>query len=136
MSLFMWKPEYTVNEAALDDHHRHLFAVLNSVYENVMNSEELGSVLPQIDELAKYTKYHFSAEEQYMRETGFAGIEGHIAKHLEFTHTIETLRASYHNNDLEVAREMIIVLGEWLLQHVLKEDMKYARLHQALKELT
>ena len=127
MSLFSWKPEYSVNEALLDRHHQQLFTVLNSVYENVMNSAELDSILPQIDELSKYTDYHFSTEEQYMRERGFPEIDDHIAKHREFTQTIAALRASYHNNDLEVARELIIVLGEWLLRHVLKEDMKYAR---------
>ena len=63
-----------------------------------------------------------------MKKTGFPGIDGHIAKHIEFTNRIETLRASYHDNDLEVSKDLIIVLGEWLLQHVIKEDMKYTEL--------
>lgn len=128
MSLFTWKPEYSVNDAVLDEHHRELFSVINVVYENVMNSREIDCVLPKIDQLSEYTNYHFAAEEQYMREKGFPGIEDHVAQHREFTHTIETLRASYNNNDLEVSRDLIIVLGEWLLQHVLKEDRKYAAL--------
>lgn len=128
MTLFTWKPEYSVNDAALDEHHQKLFSVINSVYENVMNSREVDCVLPKIDLLSEYTKYHFASEEQYMREKGFPEIEDHLAKHREFAHTIETLRASYHNNDLEVSRDLIIVLGEWLLQHVLKEDRKYASL--------
>ena len=127
MTLFSWKPEYSVNEAILDRHHQQLFAVLNSVYENVMNSPELDCVVPKIDELSNYTKYHFSTEEQYMREHGIPEIDDHIAKHREFTNTIETLRASYHNNDLEVAKDLIVLLGEWLLQHVLKEDLKYSQ---------
>lgn len=127
MSLFVWKPEYSVHEEKLDSHHQQLFSVLNSVYENVMNNSELDGVLPKIDELSEYTKYHFLAEEQYMKEINFPGAEEHIAKHREFTHKIEALRGSYHNNDLEVAKELIVVIGEWLLQHVLKDDMKYSR---------
>jgi hemerythrin-like metal-binding protein len=127
MSLFIWKPEYSVHEAELDQHHQQLFSVLNTVYENVMNSTELACVLPKIDQLSEYTKYHFSTEEQYMREQHFPGIDAHIAKHTEFTHTIDTLRERYHDNDLEVAGELIVVLGEWLLQHVIKEDIKYSR---------
>jgi hemerythrin len=92
-----------------------------------MNSPELDSVVPKIDELANYTKYHFSTEEQYMRDHCIPDIDDHIAKHREFKHTIDTLRASYHNNDLEVAKDLIVVLGEWLLQHVLKEDLKYSQ---------
>ncbi len=128
MSLFAWKAEYSVNEAALDSHHKELFSILNTVYENVMNSTEVDCVLPKIDELLAYTSYHFSAEEQYLREKDFPGIDDHMAEHKEFTHAIETLRTSYHNNDLEVSRDLIIVLGEWLLRHVIKEDRKYAEL--------
>lgn len=126
MSLLSWKPEYSVNEKLLDSHHQQLFAVLNSVYENVMNSPELDCVLIKINELSTYTNYHFSSEEQYMRDHGFSGTDDHIAKHREFSHTVEALRTRYHDNDLDVAKELIIVLGEWLLQHVLREDRKYA----------
>jgi len=136
MSLFTWKPEYSVNDAVLDEHHQKLFSVINLVYENVMNSREIDCVLPKIDQLSEYTNYHFAAEEQHMREMGFPGIEDHVARHREFTHTIETLRASYNNNDLEVSRDLIIVLGEWLLQHVLKEDRKYAALPAKISDRT
>lgn len=125
MSLFRWKPEYSVNEAVLDHHHQQLFSVLNSVYENVMNSSELDCVLPKIEALSRYTDYHFSAEELYLREIGFPAIDEHIAKHRKFARTIESLRDHYHNNDLEISRELIVVLGEWLLHHVLREDRMY-----------
>ncbi|HXE95985.1 MAG TPA: hemerythrin family protein [Dongiaceae bacterium] len=134
MSLFSWKPEYSVHDASLDSHHQKLFAILNSVYENVMNSCELDCILPMIDELSAYTKYHFTAEEQYMREKGIPGIDVHMEEHREFTHKIETLRTSYHNNDLEVSRDLIIVLGEWLLKHVIKEDRKYAEISAGPRE--
>jgi len=126
MSLFAWKPEYSVHVADLDSDHQKLFSILNSVYENVMSSLEVDCVLPKIDQLSTYTNFHFSKEEQYMREKGYSGVEDHIAKHREFTRSITALRNGYHNNDLEVSRELIIVLGEWLLRHVLKEDRKYA----------
>jgi hemerythrin-like metal-binding protein len=126
MSLFTWKPEYSVNDQELDKHHQQLFAVLNSVYENVMNSPELDSVLPKIDQLHEYTNIHFLTEEQYMKDNGFPDIDAHIEKHREFATTIDALRTGYHNNDLEVAKDLLVVLGEWLLQHVIKEDRKYS----------
>jgi hypothetical protein len=87
MPLLNWKPEYFVNVAELDNHHHELFDLLNTVYENVMNSLEGDCVLPIIDKLSEYTRYHFSAEEQYMREKVFQGIDEHVAKHKEFSHT-------------------------------------------------
>jgi len=131
MPLLRWNPTFSVNDAEIDTHHQKLFELLNTAYETVMNTSEVGCVLPMIDALSEYTRYHFSTEERYMREKGFHEIDGHIAQHREFAHSIETLRSHYHNNDLEVAKELIIVLGEWLLHHVLKDDMKYAAVPSA-----
>jgi hemerythrin-like metal-binding protein len=127
MPLLNWKAEYSVNQEVLDSHHKQLFSLLNMVYENVMNSLEVCSVLPLIDELMEYTRSHFTMEEQFMKDHGYQGIDTHISKHREFTHTIEAIKSHYHGNNLEAAQELMVVLGEWLLQHVLKEDMKYSR---------
>ena len=128
MPLITWKPEYSVNEAELDSHHQKLFQIINTVYRNVMTSPKVDSILPMIDELSAYTRYHFAAEEQYLRERGFLDIEDHIAKHRELTLKIEALRMSYNDNDLDVSGELIVLLGEWLLRHVLREDRKYSNL--------
>jgi hemerythrin len=134
MPLLSWDPGYSVKEEVLDNHHQELFDLLNTVYENVMNSLEVECVLPIIDKLSEYTRYHFSAEEQYMREKEFHGIDEHIAKHKEFTQTVETLKSRYHDNDLDVTRELIIVLGEWLLHHVLRDDMMYSAMPAEISE--
>lgn len=134
MPLLRWKQEYSVNNAELDTHHQKLFSLLNTTYENMMSSQEVDCVLPLIDELREYTRYHFAAEEQHLRDTGFPGCEGHISQHREFTRSIESLKAHYHGNNLEASQELIVVLGEWLLQHVLKEDMKYAELPSGSSE--
>ena len=124
--LLSWKPEYSVNEAELDSNNMKLFDILNKVYENLMNSLEVDCVLPIIDELSQHTTSHFTAEEQHMREKEFHEINTHITKHREFTNTIETLKAQYNGNNLEVAKGLIILLGNWILSHVLTEDKKYS----------
>lgn len=134
MSLLIWKPEYSVHEPTLDSHHQKLFGILNTLYESVMNSSDLDCVPSLFNELSGYTRDHFSAEEQYMADKGFCGIGDHISKHLEFSRKIEKLKPQYHGHDLEVTRELIIVLGEWLLHHVIKEDRKYAEMSLCVKE--
>jgi len=134
--LLSWKPEYSVKEADLDSHHIRLFDILNTVYENVMNSTEVDCVLPIIDELSQYTRNHFFLEEQNMREKEFHEIDYHIAKHRGFTNTIDALKAHYHGNNLEITRELIIVLGDWLLNHVLKDDIKYSKVSTDIRKYT
>jgi len=128
MPLLNWRPEYSVNEAELDRHHQEMFHILNSVYDDVMNSRGSGFVLPNIDRLTAIAERHLSVEEQHLRAMRVPDIENHVAKHREFTQTIERIRAGYHDNDLEASRELIIVLGEWLIHHVVKEDRKYTHL--------
>jgi hemerythrin-like metal-binding protein len=110
----------------LDEHHNKLFSLLNSVYENVMTSPDVNFILPIIDELSEYTRMHFSAEEQHMRDLGFKEIDAHTAKHRDFSNKLEIMKSHYHGNNLEAAQELMVVLGDWLLSHVIKEDIKYS----------
>jgi len=125
MPLLNWKPEYSVNKEELDRHHQEMFHILNSVYDNLMDSSEPTYLLPSIDRLSGIAKYHLSLEEQCLKEMCVPDIEDHIAKHREFTESIEMIRNDYDDNYLEASKELIILLGEWLFNHVLKEDRKY-----------
>ena len=126
--LLIWMPEYTVNNEELDSHHQNMFHILNSVYENIMNSLEEDCILPTIDELSILSTCHMTAEEKYMKEMCDPDIDDHIAKHREFAHKIETLRIKCHDNNLETTKELIAVLGNWLLRHVINDDWKYSLL--------
>ena len=128
MPLLKWKPEYSVNEAELDSHHKRLFSILNTAYEDVMNSLEVNCIVSVVDELSEYVNYHFAAEERLMKERGYQGIDAHIAEHRLFSQNIETLKANHHDNNLEATKELIIVLGNWVLHHILMEDRKYSDL--------
>jgi hemerythrin len=126
--LLRWIPGYSVNNEELDSHHQKMFRILNAVYDNVMNTQELDCVLPIIDELSKLTSSHISAEEQIMRDMGYQEIEAHIATHRDFMRKIDALRTSYQGNNLQVTQELITMLGNWLLRHIINEDWKYSEL--------
>jgi hemerythrin len=125
MPLLSWKPEYSVNREDMDRNHREMFHILNTVYDSLMNSRESDSILPSIDRLSSIAKYQLAIEEQCLREMRVPDIDCHMAKHREFTESIEMIRNDYNFNYLEASKELIILLGEWLFHHVLKEDRKY-----------
>lgn len=128
MPLIKWKPEYTVNEAELDRHHMTLFDVLNSAYDDVMNSVHLSCVMTLIDELAEFMKAHFAAEEQYMEKLGYQELNEHIGEHRYFLKNIELLKANPYESNLDATKGLIIFLGNWALHHILNEDKKYSSL--------
>jgi hemerythrin len=124
--LLSWSPKYSVNNDELDSHHQKMFHILNTVYEDVMNSHEVDSFVSIIDNFLALARHHMSIEEQHMRENGYHDIDAHIETHREFSHKIETLRTTPHEDNLEAIKELIAVLGIWLLNHVIKEDHKYS----------
>jgi hemerythrin-like metal-binding protein len=126
MPLFVWKDNYSVEIKQLDDHHKNLFRIFNVLYENTVHSTEVENVLPIICELQEYTKYHFLTEEQHMQDIDFPGTDEHIARHRDFAHQITGLN-SRSRDELEMTKELIVVLGNWLLHHVLEEDHKYLK---------
>ena len=126
MPLLKWKPEYTVHETELDRQHILLFELLNTVYENVINSSEADCIKSVVNDLSEYLKYHFATEEQLMEDNGYQGIDAHIAEHRVFAQTIEAFKTNHHDNNLDAAKELIVVLGNWVLHHILIEDRKYS----------
>jgi len=128
MPLLKWKPEYTVHVSELDSHHIKLFEILNAAYENVVNSSEAHCIKTVVSELSEYMNYHFTAEEQLMGDAGYQEIEAHIAEHRHFADKIDALKANHHDSNLEAAQELITVLGNWVLHHILIEDRKYSEL--------
>ena len=126
MPLIQWKDAYSVHLERLDEHHRHFIGIVNRLYDSVMSSDDIGSVQPIIGELVDYSSYHFTAEEQFMRDSGYAELDEHIAKHRYFQERIRELQGLERANQLALAQELIVFLGDWLLHHILEVDKRYS----------
>jgi len=126
MALFKWYKRYSVNNEELDNHHKTLFGIFNRLYDNCLGNESAKCLNPIIEELVSYSSYHFSAEEQHMRNIGYKEIDKHIIEHRGFTQKTLNLQQVSDKNDPDVTRELIAFLGKWLLNHVIIEDKKYS----------
>lgn len=126
MALFKWYKKYSVNNIELDRHHETLFGIFNRLYDNCSGHNTAYSIDTIIDELISYSGYHFFAEEQSMRYTGYKEINKHIIEHNDFTHRILKLQQVCSKNETQAKRELIIYLGDWILHHIIEEDKNYA----------
>jgi hemerythrin-like metal-binding protein len=79
-----------------------------------------------VDELVSYSNYHFTAEEQHMRDIGYKDIDKQIIEHKEFTQKTLQLKQVIDKNDIEHTKELIVFLGSWILHHVMEDDKKYS----------
>jgi len=126
MKLFTWYKKYSVNNEELDNHHKALFDILNRLYENCMVRNNANCMDPIVEELVSYSNYHFSAEEQHMKDIGYKDIDKQILEHRGFTDRALQLQQVVDKNDFELTKELIVFLGNWLLHHVMEEDKKFS----------
>jgi len=126
MGLFTWYKAYSVNNEELDDHHKILCDILNKLYDNCLLTDQPNCLAPIVDELVSYSNYHFSSEEQHMRNIGYKDIDKQIIDHNDFKQRILQLQQVVNKNDIELTKELVVFLGDWFLHHVIEEDKKFA----------
>jgi hemerythrin len=122
--IFTWCDSFSVNNEEIDNQHKALFNIFNRLYENCVEHESYIFLEPLISELVNYAIYHFSAEEQYMRDIGYKDIDNHIEEHKIFTDKILQLKSVNSSDDFEKTKELIVYLWNWILNHVMVEDKK------------
>jgi len=98
-----------------DTQHRALFEIIDLLKQPDADRQVLYK-------LKAYTEYHFTLEEQYMRQLDFPGREAHEQAHERFRSEISELLQSEREPD-GVFREIIATfLTEWLTRHVFGID--------------
>ena len=68
---------------------------------------------------------HFRDEEEAMAEITYPNLDEHKAIHGKLLNEVTTYKKRIDNNDEEVVQEFYLFLRDWLLIHILEEDMKY-----------
>lgn len=126
MELFKWYKKYSVNNEEIDNHHKTLFNITNKLLANCLDTNQSNCLEPIIEELVAYSNYHFSAEEQYMRNMGYKDIDKHISEHRSYTQRILYLQQVANKNDFGLTKELVVFLGNWILHHVIEEDKKFS----------
>jgi hemerythrin-like metal-binding protein len=86
-------------------------------------SQNIGKIL---DELVHYTEEHFSYEENMLRERNFSRLIGHQLEHKRLTGQVVELREKYRNNSITLTMEVMRFLKDWLANHIMGHDQKYA----------
>jgi hemerythrin len=120
-----WTESLSVGNPTLDDHHRHLFTLLDRV-AGVGAGPDLGAVRAVFDDLADYIGYHFSEEEAMMAEAGFPFLELHRHSHKTIALRVADMAASLAPDNVErVAGELYAFLTGWLVHHIEIEDFEY-----------
>lgn len=126
MSLMTLTPNMSVGVKSLDEDHVKLVEMLNKLHEGILaghSREALGGVL---DELVRYTKFHFAREEEFFEKVGYAGAAAHKQEHSELMKKATDLQARYKSGSTSMlSLETMAFLKSWLSHHILEVDKQY-----------
>ena len=133
MPLIVWKPEYSVANRELDGQHQKLMDLINELHEGMLHGKGALMLQPVLDQLIRYTKSHFKAEEQYMQAAGFPQFASHKHQHEKLTREVEQFIADVRSGKLTLSLQISQFLKQWLDQHILGSDQQYVRHRRATK---
>lgn len=130
MAYWDWQDTYLTNISELDEHHKKLSILVNTLYDNIMQCQNMQERQPIIDkalsDLIDYSYYHFAAEEKLMLLHDYPGYEQHKEEHEAFRKKVTEFIKQYHNGILAGAFPICEFLKTWIDLHILKTDKLYA----------
>src|SRR5690242_9488905 len=115
-----WDGKYRIGVKDLDDHHQHLFMLINRAYETYNRGAGDDSVRKLLDELLEYAAYHFSAEEIWMGEVAYPKIEEHHNLHEVVADKAAEMIELHETVGSNILASTLIFLNAWLTQHILE----------------
>lgn len=125
MAFIVWDTLYETGIASIDEQHKHLVSLLNRMLEALVQkkgSEELSYV---IEEMEKYSEYHFSTEEELMLKAEYPDVGEHQIFHQAFTAKVVDYQHKLAARDDDLTAEVTIYLTNWLNDHLSTIDQKY-----------
>jgi len=127
MIVMDWKESYSINIPQIDEHHKHLFSLLNELYGKCIIRAPYPELRILFDSLIDYATYHFAEEERLMKENSFPGIEAHQKEHEKFTKRVVELDNDYHSEKDHIFLETAAFIHNWIQDHILKTDAEFGR---------
>lgn len=127
MSLFEWNSTYEFGIDDIDNQHRKLVRILNTLWDSHNAGADRDAIGSIIDELVFYTKIHFNNEEKYMEDIDYSGLKDHRLIHRELTSQVIKIQEDYKKGTANLDDRLIDFLKSWLSNHILIEDKKYIK---------
>ena len=130
-----WSDDFSVRHQIIDEQHQKLFALAHRAYKAANGHVAVNDIKNILIEFFDYMKTHFKDEEEYMKAIGFPQLEEHKKIHRQIVNDMAGMVKNVHSVD--VLKEMIATIAkDWLLTHILQEDMCYEKYREEQQNAT
>lgn len=124
MAILEWKVDLGVNITKIDEQHKKLVDLVNNLHEAMRTGkgkEVCGQVLK---ELADYTVYHFSTEEEFMKQNQYPDAENHVKAHKDLVAQVVEFQKGFEAGKIGLSMDLFDFLNKWLVDHIIGTDKK------------
>jgi hemerythrin len=121
-----WSDYLSVGVPEMDDEHRQFISRVNDLNKAIIESEDKSTVERLMDLMLMEASHHFWHEQELLARWKYPETAAHIAKHAELTAQFERLMKEFAQTDVNFVWALKgLQLKQLLVEHLLKEDMKY-----------
>lgn len=124
-----WRKEMTVDESVIDEDHKLLIEIVNT-FEAALNRKLSTETIDQGLKLLKhYAVEHFRREEELQRAVQYPFLDAHCREHRDLVKKLDAIvahrRAASSRADIaDLAKEIVTLVKEWLVSHILQTDLR------------
>jgi hemerythrin len=121
--LIIWKPEYNLGIPIVDEQHRGVVTIINSLYYGMQNKHGEDVLVPVNGMINEYTRIHFETEEKFLEKCKYPELEEHKEFHRELTSKLNMVgKESLRHRD---PKGFIDFLKEWWINHICDKDRAF-----------
>jgi hemerythrin len=124
-----WEERFSVGVAEMDRQHQQLLAAINRLLATNPAEPDVSDAL--LAEMKTYASHHFQAEEQLLAAHDYPRQREQEAQHLAFADRIAAFATATDLDERHRRTALLDYLSIWLVNHILKEDMRYREFLQA-----
>ena len=128
--MFTWKEELVVGLQEIDDEHKELFYLFQSLSSDINTGKDLAIIESAVAYLTNYTQVHFEKEEGFMKDFKYPAKQEqeHKKEHKKFTKDFSRLKTHMRKKgDASLwSLQLEGFVHDWFVSHIQRTDRKLA----------
>jgi hemerythrin-like metal-binding protein len=123
--LLTWSAKYNLGITFADNHHKELLDVINRLHQALVESKGKVAIGQTLNELIRYAKVHFAAEEKVLQSYGYPDSSGHHSDHECLAYALLEFYQKVMSDEAGMAAGSADFLKRWLGTEILEADIKF-----------
>ena len=134
MALIKWRDSYSVGVDKFDQEHMLLVELINEMFTIVRDKGDVTTLTDAVEKLVDYTRDHFSDEEEALEKVNYPKLEEHKEIHANLLEQVVEFQKQIAAEGKDLRTDLYKFLRDWLINHILDEDMQYSEYFKDEKE--